>query len=208
MTAPLRSRRAWATTISLAFACFGAAAGTTSGSFTLQIILTPVNAPVGGGGAAEGTPPMPVPGGVAGPVPVLVPDTGAALPVIRPPVDSAQRPVETPPLTEQPPAVPASISAGRLCTSQTLSSASGALVRVVCSTGQFVSIEPVAGQPIAGTHGGAYRFLSHQKPETSPSLQPSSVHGGLWTSGASQLLSGSFQGATVAVFNQEMLISF
>jgi len=46
-----------------------------------------------------------------------------------------------------------------LCVSQTLSDATGATVRVVCSTGQFVSIEADQSQPYRlGVHGGAYRF--------------------------------------------------
>jgi len=45
-----------------------------------------------------------------------------------------------------------------VCTSDAVSGAHGALVRVVCSTGQFVSIDPPPGQPLRPTHGGAYRF--------------------------------------------------
>lgn len=50
-------------------------------------------------------------------------------------------------------------STGDLCVSQSLSDATGATVRVVCTTGQFVSIEADQGQPYkVGVHGGAYRF--------------------------------------------------
>lgn len=45
-----------------------------------------------------------------------------------------------------------------LCLSQSLSEATAAQVRVVCSTGQFVSIEPRPGSPFLGVHGGAYRY--------------------------------------------------
>lgn len=45
-----------------------------------------------------------------------------------------------------------------LCTSQTLSQAASAIVRVACATGQFVSIEFDPAKPFFGTHGGAYRF--------------------------------------------------
>lgn len=45
-----------------------------------------------------------------------------------------------------------------LCTSQTLSQATNAIVRVVCGTGQFVSIEANPAKPFLGVHGGAYRF--------------------------------------------------
>ena len=50
-------------------------------------------------------------------------------------------------------------SAGDLCISQSLSDATGAIVRVVCSSGQFVNIEADTSQPYRlGVHGGAYRF--------------------------------------------------
>jgi hypothetical protein len=45
-----------------------------------------------------------------------------------------------------------------ICTSQTLSDRTGALVQVVCSTGQFVSISPRPGAPFPGTHGGAFAY--------------------------------------------------
>ena len=45
-----------------------------------------------------------------------------------------------------------------LCVSESLSAGTGALVQVVCETGQFVDISPVPGRPFAGVHGGAYRF--------------------------------------------------
>ncbi|MBX3589205.1 MAG: hypothetical protein KF796_21445 [Ramlibacter sp.] len=61
------------------------------------------------------------------------------------------QPVPVPPLV-------AGIPANGICTSQTDSDATHALVRVVCSTGQFVSIDPLPGRPFAGTHGGAHRF--------------------------------------------------
>jgi hypothetical protein len=45
-----------------------------------------------------------------------------------------------------------------LCTSQALSDATGAVVKVLCSNGQFVSIGPRAGAPFAGVHGGAFTY--------------------------------------------------
>jgi hypothetical protein len=44
------------------------------------------------------------------------------------------------------------------CISQTLSEQNGAMVRVVCDSGQFVSISPVPGGRFAGSHGGAYSY--------------------------------------------------
>lgn len=44
------------------------------------------------------------------------------------------------------------------CTSAALSEQTDALVKVVCATGQFVSISPAPGKPFLGTHGGAFRY--------------------------------------------------
>lgn len=44
------------------------------------------------------------------------------------------------------------------CVSQSLSDATGAIVRVVCKSGQFVSIEARPGSPFLGVHGGAFRY--------------------------------------------------
>jgi hypothetical protein len=52
---------------------------------------------------------------------------------------------------------PVATSSG-ICTSDTLSERTGALVRVVCQTGQFVSIGPRPGGRFVGTHGGAYTY--------------------------------------------------
>jgi len=60
-------------------------------------------------------------------------------------------PMPQPPITPPPPA-------SGVCTSASLSESTGALVRVVCSNGQFVSISPQPGAPFVGTHGGAYEF--------------------------------------------------
>jgi len=43
------------------------------------------------------------------------------------------------------------------CISDTLSEATGAVVRVACTSDQFVGISPQPGRRFAGTHGGAYR---------------------------------------------------
>lgn len=45
-----------------------------------------------------------------------------------------------------------------ICISQSLSQTTGAVVQVVCRTGQFVSIAPRPGQRVFGTHGGAYGY--------------------------------------------------
>jgi hypothetical protein len=46
-----------------------------------------------------------------------------------------------------------------VCVSSTLSAQTNALVKVVCGSDQFVSIEPLQGKPFLGTHGGAYRYV-------------------------------------------------
>lgn len=108
--------------------------------------------PSGGGGGSNPLPVVPpvappiappgVPPAVPGPFPVQpglpVADAGAGggLPIPPPPVLSA------------------TVPPNGICSSQ----ASGATVRVVCSSGQFVSIDAVPGQPFALTHGGTYRF--------------------------------------------------
>jgi hypothetical protein len=48
---------------------------------------------------------------------------------------------------------------GAFCVNQALSQATQATVTVVCSTNQFVSIQPVPGASFLGTDAGAYRFL-------------------------------------------------
>lgn len=140
-------------------------AGTASSFFTVQITLhaaavappavtppvtippvvtlptsptTPVTPglPPGDGGTTPDLPPAPVAGG------------GTTVPSLPP----------TNPVVQAPPAIQASTPANGICTSQSSSSNAQATVRVVCSTGQFVSIEPMPGRPFAGSHGGAHRF--------------------------------------------------
>lgn len=43
-----------------------------------------------------------------------------------------------------------------VCVSQSLSEQNGARVRVVCDSGEFVSISAIPGARFVGTHGGAY----------------------------------------------------
>ncbi len=53
-------------------------------------------------------------------------------------------------------------SAPGVCVSQTLSEQTIAVVRVVCGTGQFVSITANPNARFLGTHGGAPRFVLSQ----------------------------------------------
>jgi len=58
-----------------------------------------------------------------------------------------------------------------VCISETLSERTNALVRVVCGTGQFVSITANPNARFLGTHGGAFRFvLSQGNPSSDPQL--------------------------------------
>ena len=64
----------------------------------------------------------------------------------------------TVPGTPPPPGVNPAPGSEDVCVSQALSDSTGAVVRVVCRSGQFVSIEPRPGAAYLGVHGGAYRY--------------------------------------------------
>lgn len=48
---------------------------------------------------------------------------------------------------------------GEKCINEALSERTGALVQVVCRSGNFVSIEPQPGRSFVGSFGGAYRYF-------------------------------------------------
>jgi hypothetical protein len=50
------------------------------------------------------------------------------------------------------------------CISESLSARTGAVVRVVCATGQFVSIGPRHGRRFLATHGGAFGYYIRPTP--------------------------------------------
>jgi hypothetical protein len=90
------------------------------------------------------------------------------------------------------------------CTSTALSQQTNATVTVVCSTGQFVSIESVPNRSFAGTHGGAHRFV----------FATNTVSPAVWT-GESDLFMGAGTITSLRVLNLnayqdrlEMLVSF
>lgn len=60
-------------------------------------------------------------------------------------------------------------SAPGVCISETLSEKTNALVRVVCGTGQFVSITANPNARFLGIHGGAPRFVLSQGSASSSS---------------------------------------
>jgi hypothetical protein len=55
-------------------------------------------------------------------------------------------------------AVVVGVKPPQTCINQTLSEQTGALVRVVCQSGNFVRIDPDPSKPFIGTHGGAFRY--------------------------------------------------
>lgn len=186
-------------------------AGSASSFFQVQITLhtglpgpTPpvVVAPPDGGGA-----PLPVNPGEGKPVvpPVVAgPSTppaggGAATPSPGTPVAPA-----LPSANPANPAVAVRPPAGGICTSQTLSDAAHATVRVACNTGQFVSIEPAPGRPFAGSHGGAYRFnFGPGLPFASGLAGSSGFHAGSGTVTALRVMNLSGRESPL-----EMLVSF
>jgi hypothetical protein len=101
-----------------------------------------------------------------------------------------------------PASAPVAASSG-VCTSDTLSESAGAVVRVVCATGQFVSIGPRPGGRFLGTHGGAYTY----------SFGPS--FGAMQRSSTGELATGTGTITSFRIYNVteievplEMLVSF
>lgn len=156
--------RAFALGSALGLSAAVCVAGTASSFFQVQITLHTGIAP----------PPVIAPPVVTPPVvPVTPPDGGGATPGLpaegpgttpTPPVDvvdgGGTPPITEPPIAVTPPTGPifANTPSTGICTSQSASNATQAMVRVVCSSGQFVSIESAPGRPFVGVHGGAYRF--------------------------------------------------
>ena len=64
-----------------------------------------------------------------------------------------------------------------VCISQSLSEKTNAVVRVVCGSGQFVSITANPNARFLGTHGGAFRYML--SPATVYSKPQSTDQGGL-----------------------------
>lgn len=157
--------------LGLAGLALASAAGTASGVFEVRITLNgavvlppvapvtpvspitpvdPAQPPVGGG---HTPPPTGGPGIPGSPLPV---DPGAPTtpgnpggPSV-PPVASAPRPqLMVPGARGTPPGI---------CTGQTLVNGPGATVNVVCSLGQYVTIEPLVRPPFLFDDGGEQRF--------------------------------------------------
>jgi hypothetical protein len=100
-----------------------------------------------------------------------------------------------------PPAVASVAKPSSVCTSETLSERTGAVVKVVCASGQFVSIGPRQGGRFIDTHGGAYTY----------SFGPSFLN----RTGSGEFASGTGTVASFRIYNVreiegplEMLVSF
>jgi hypothetical protein len=90
-----------------------------------------------------------------------------------------------------------------ICISQSQSEQTGAIVRVVCQTGQFVSIGPRPGGRFIDTHGGAYAY--YLGPLSSSPLSAGDASGltnGLGTIASLRVYAGEGTGVL------DMLISF
>lgn len=59
-------------------------------------------------------------------------------------------------------------AAQEVCISETLSAQTNAVVQVVCSSGQFVRIDPDPTKPFLGVHGGAFRYHFGPRYEIGP----------------------------------------
>jgi hypothetical protein len=97
---------------------------------------------------------------------------------------------------------PAATTPG-VCTSETLSERNGATVRVVCQSGQFVSIGPAPGAGFVGTHGGAYSYYFGS------TLSGINVAGfGEFAHGAGSIASYRIFGVTEVDGRLDLLVSF
>ena len=97
----------------------------------------------------------------------------------------------------------ASVNPPGVCTSQSLSAENGAHVRVVCESGQFVSISPIPGVDFVGTHGGAYSYYFGS------TLSGINVAGyGEFAHGAGSIASYRIFGVTEVDGRLDLLVSF
>jgi hypothetical protein len=90
-----------------------------------------------------------------------------------------------------------------VCTSETLSEENRAHVRVVCESGQFVSISAIPGIDFVGTHGGAYSYYFGS------TLSGINVAGyGEFAHGAGSIASYRIFGVTEVDGRLDLLVSF
>lgn len=97
----------------------------------------------------------------------------------------------------------ADVNSPGVCTSESLSIENGAHVRVVCESGQFVSISPIPGVNFVGTHGGAYSYYFGS------TLSGINVAGyGEFAHGAGSIASYRIFGVTEVDGRLDLLVSF
>lgn len=142
----MHAMRTLACAVAIGCAAGACVAGNAGSFFDVRITL---QTGLGTEPAAPSPPgPDPAPGSPAlppAPVPPA-PDAGGAPAPLFPPGGHA------------PPPIGSAVPPNGICTSGAGGNTQGALVRVVCSTGQFVSIDALPGQAFAPLHGGAWRF--------------------------------------------------
>lgn len=91
-----------------------------------------------------------------------------------------------------------------ICTSTSLGNQTGAEVRVVCATGEFVSIDARPGLGFGLAHGGASRFILIERVAMDPSFNRGTDQGvGTGTVTSARVLNNSPRGDDL-----EMLVSF
>ena len=157
----------------LGTAALASAAGTAGGVFEVRITLSTGSVPPVPPGAVvdppASEPPIagtnPPPPGLPGnpPPPDTVgggPSPGQPLPPPAGPgpTGPVTPPVATIPQQQQQLLVPTKGTPPGICTGQTLLSGPGATVNVVCSLGQYVTIEPLVRPPFLFGEGGEQRF--------------------------------------------------
>lgn len=98
---------------------------------------------------------------------------------------------------------PAPITRPSVCISETLSEQTNAMVRVVCATGQFVSITPLPGKAFLGTHGGAFRYT-----QDAGSFSPAPTGKAMPQTGAETVTALRIYNANGSDGPLEMLVSF
>ena len=92
--------------------------------------------------------------------------------------------------------------ASGICISQTLSEQTGAIVRVVCQSGQFVSISPRPDARFIDTHGGAYGYYFGPLSSSPISMGSADFANGMGTVASMRVYAGEGTGVL------DMLVSF
>lgn len=196
-------------------------AGTSAAAVGVRIILNPQNTP------APAPPADPVAGPVLPPAPPPVasnppapapstsapPGSSAPAPMPGPPAAAPGTPAPAPGVAgPTPPVLPATppgsqpvfLGGSTLCTSYSQGQNSTLVIRVACTTGQFVSIEPSPGQSFSGS------FLDASRTRFGPNsvISGSAFPGGSLRNASGTLTAVTIQPAPGTTDLLEMLVSF